>query len=99
MLGLVVFSSLWFTSSVALSATNRHQRLAVVYLVATSTSLLAAWGLCHWIGLRGAAIALIGGEAFMSAFVLRASLRFLGDTFAGFVGSMFTVPRLRRARA
>ena len=97
MLGLVVFSSLWFTSSVALAATNRHQRLAAVYLVATSGSLATAWGLCHWIGLRGAAIALIAGEAFMSIFVLRASLKFLGDTLGGFVGSLFTLPKLRRA--
>ena len=95
MLLLVVFSSLWFTSSVALSATNRHQRLAVVYLIATSASLVAAWVLCHYFDLRGAAFALIGGEIFMDLFVLRASLSFLGDTFGGFMRGMLTVPKLK----
>ena len=95
MLLLVLFSSLWFTSSVALAATNRHQRLAIVYLVATSASLATAWVLCHWLGLRGAAIALIGAEIFMSAFVLRASLSYLNDTVGGFLSAMLTLPRLR----
>jgi O-antigen/teichoic acid export membrane protein len=94
MLTLVVFSSLWFTSSVALAATNRVQRLAIIYLIATSASLGAAWFLAHAYGIRGAAVALIGAEIFMSAFVLRASLAFLGDTFTGFMRSMFSIPKL-----
>ena len=96
MLLLVVFSSLWFTSSVALAATNRHQKLAVTYLVATSASLAGAWALTRWFGLRGAAVALIGGEIYMAIHVLRASLAFLGDTFPGFMASMLSVPRLGR---
>jgi O-antigen/teichoic acid export membrane protein len=96
MLLLVVFSSLWFTSSVALAATNRHQRMAMVYLIATSCSLAAAWVMAHYFGLRGVAVALIGGEIFMAAHVLRASLKFLGDTMGGFAQGMISVPKLRR---
>jgi len=95
MLLLVVFSSLWLTSITALTATNRHQHVAMVYLAVTSCSLAAAWLLAEHFGLRGAALALIVGEIFMACSVMRSSLRFLGDTFAGFARSMFSVPRLR----
>jgi O-antigen/teichoic acid export membrane protein len=94
MLLLVLFSSLWFTSSVALAATNRHQRLAALYLMTTTVTLAAAWIMAHFFGLRGVAAALIGGEAFMAANVLRNSLKFLGDTFSGFFRSIFTIPKL-----
>ena len=99
MLLLVVFSSLWLTSLTALAATNRHQRVAMVYLIVTSVSLAAAWALTRRFGLRGTAVALIGGELFMAMTVLRASLRFLGDTFGGFARSMFSLPKLRREAA
>jgi len=91
---LVIFSSLWFTSSVALAATNRHQRLALVYMIATVCSLIAAWPLAHTFGLRGVAVALLGGEVFMAVNVLHNSLQFLGDTFGGFFRSMLSVPTL-----
>jgi O-antigen/teichoic acid export membrane protein len=95
MLLLVIVSSLWLTSIVALTATNRQQHVAVVYLAATGGSLAAAWGMAHFFGLRGVAVALIAGEAFMAASVLRTSLRFLGDTPGGFVSSLFRLPKWR----
>ena len=96
MLLLVIFSSLWMTSITALTATNRHQRITLVYVLATGGSLAGAWVLAGRFGLRGVAVALIAGEAVIAATVLRASLRFLGDTFGGFVRSLFSLPRLRR---
>ena len=93
MLLLVIVSSLWLTSLTALTATNRHQRITVLYLTVTALSLAAAWPLAKAFGLRGAAIALLAGEAVMAASVLRSSLRFLGDTFAGFAEAMVTLPR------
>jgi hypothetical protein len=53
--------------------------------------------LAHHYGLRGVAAALIGGEILIASFVLRFSLRFLGDTMAGFWGSMFSVPRWKNS--
>lgn len=99
MLLQVLFTSLWMTSQVALAATNRHQRLAGVYLAATSVSLTLAWFATRMFGLRGTAVAVIAGEIFMSAYVLQASLSFLGDTLKGFLAGMFAVPRLGRLRA
>jgi hypothetical protein len=69
----------------------------MVYLITTSVSLVAAWALTRNFGLRGTAVALIGGELFMAMTVLRASLRFLGDSFGGFARSMFSMPKLRRS--
>ena len=86
------------TSQVALAATNRHQRLAGVYLAATSVSLTLAWFATRTFGLRGTAVAVIAGEVFMSAYVLQASLTFLGDTLSGFFAGMFALPRLGRLR-
>lgn len=99
MLLQVLFSSLWVTSQVALSATNRHQKLAVVYLTATAISLVLAWFATRLFGLRGAAVATIAGEIYMAVHVVRASLKFLGDNLPDFVRSMFSFPRLRRAPA
>jgi O-antigen/teichoic acid export membrane protein len=96
MLLLVIFSSLWLTSMTALTATNQHQRVALAYLVITSLSLAPAWVLATHFGLRGVAVALIGGEIFMALIVLRSSLRFLGDTFGSFARSLFSLPSLKR---
>jgi O-antigen/teichoic acid export membrane protein len=97
MLLLVIFSSLWLTSMTALTATNRHQRVALAYLVITSLSLALAWALARSSGLRGVAVALIGGEILMALIVLRSSLRFLDDSFGAFARSLFSLPRLRRS--
>jgi O-antigen/teichoic acid export membrane protein len=97
MLLLVIFSSLWLTSMTALTATNRHQGVASAYLVVTIVSLATAWVFAQHLGLRGVALALIGGEIFMALIVLNSSLRFLGDTFMGFAKSMISVPHWRRS--
>jgi O-antigen/teichoic acid export membrane protein len=96
MLLLVVFSSLWMTSITVLTSTNRHQQVTLLYLAVTACSLAVAWVLAHRYGLRGVAVALIGGEIAIASFVLRFSLHFLGDTMAGFWGSMFSVPRWKK---
>jgi O-antigen/teichoic acid export membrane protein len=89
----VFFTSLWYTSSVVLVATNRHQRFAAFYLLATIMSLAVAIGLARFFGLDGIALALNFGAIFTAIYVLRASLHFLDDTFSGFALSMFSMPR------
>ncbi len=99
MLLLVVFSSLWMTSITALTATNRHQRVTLIYLAVTCASVATAWVLAHRFGLRGVAVALIVGEIVIASTILRSSLAFLGDTFGGFAKALFTMPRLRHGMA
>ena len=98
MLLLVVFSSLWLTSSTVMLATNQHQAITAIYLTVTTLTLAAAWPLSRHYGLRGAAAALIVCEMVLAMTVLRASLRFLGDTFAEFAKSLFSVPKLSKGR-
>jgi O-antigen/teichoic acid export membrane protein len=101
MLLQMVVSAFWFTSSVVPMATNQHQRMARAMLIATCAALLLAWLLMHSpsLGLRGAAIALVAGDAFTAFYVLRESLGLLGDTLHGFARSMVDLsplPRLLR---
>ena len=99
MLLQMVVSALWFTSSVVPMATNQHQRIARVMLTATCLSLVLAWFLMHIsaLGLRGAAIALLTGDAVTAFYVLRESLHLLGDHLGGFVRSMLDVSLLQSA--
>jgi len=50
--------------------------------------------LAHYFGLRGVAVALIAGEIVIASGVLRSSLRFLGDTWRGFLESLWSVPKI-----
>jgi Na+-driven multidrug efflux pump len=75
--------------------------MARAMLSATCLALLLAWVLMHIpsLGLRGAAIALVAGDLFTAVYVLRESLRLLGDNLANFMRSMLDlslVPRLWR---
>jgi Na+-driven multidrug efflux pump len=78
-------------------AINRHQRMARAMLAAVTLALVLAWALMHLgnLGLRGAAIALAVGDLFTALYVLRESLRLLGDTFGAFAGSMLDPSLLR----
>lgn len=69
-----VIDSLWYTSLAVLYATNRHQRVAVYYTLASLLSLPLAYGLLVVWGLDGAAFSLLGLELFMLFPVLRQSL-------------------------
>ena len=96
-LAQMLVSAFWYTSSVVPMAINRHQRMAVAMLAATTVALLAAWGLMHLqgLGLRGAAIGLTLGDFLTALYVLRESLRLLDDNLSGFAGSMLDLAMLR----
>jgi len=104
---VVVFYSLWSTSSTLLAAINRHQRLAVWYIAATSVTCGLCYLLARRYGLHGAAASLLVSELVMNIYVLPASLRVAQDSFPAFIASMLEFPpslkpaallaRLRRA--
>jgi O-antigen/teichoic acid export membrane protein len=99
MLLQMVVSAFWFTSSVVPMATNQHQRMARAMLTATCLALVLAWSLMHVkaLGLRGAAIALVAGDAFTAVYVLRESLQLLGDNLGSFARSMLDLSVLQTA--
>ena len=95
---VVIANSLWSTSYVVLLAVNRHQKLAVVYVLATALSLGLAFLLTPLIGLHGAALALLVIDAFMSSYVVVRSLALVQDTLPGFVRFILTPPSVKLLR-
>jgi O-antigen/teichoic acid export membrane protein len=97
MLGQMLVSAFWFTSSVVPMAINKHQRIAWFMLGATLLALGLAWFLMHIpsLGLRGAALGLTVGDLLTVPFVLRESLRLVNDNLSGFAGSMLDLSLLR----
>jgi O-antigen/teichoic acid export membrane protein len=98
MLLQMVVSAFWFTSSVVPLAINQHQKMARAMLIATCLALVLAWLLMHvsTLGLRGAAIALVLEDLFAATYILRDSLRLLGDNLGDFARSMVDVSLLQR---
>ena len=105
---VVVFYSLWSTSSTLLAAINRHRRLAAWYIAATSVTCGLCFLLARKYGLYGAAASLLVSELVMNIYVLPASLRVAHDTLPAFLASMLHFPpslrpevllaRLRRSK-
>ncbi len=90
---VVVFFALWSTSSTLMTATNQHQKMAVVYVIATAVTCVICYFAAVWKGLYGAAAALILSELAMNAYVLPESLRIAHDTFPEFLASMLSYPK------
>ena len=89
---VVVFFALWSTSSALMTSTNQHQRMAAIYLAASSVTCVACYFLARWEDLYGAAAALLISELAMNLYVLPASLRIAQDSFPAFVASLWHYP-------
>jgi O-antigen/teichoic acid export membrane protein len=89
---VVVFYALWSTSSVLLSSTNQHQRLAAYYIAGTSITIVFTYFLAKHYGLYGAAASLLISELIMNSYVMPTSLRMSHDNLGGFVGAMLHYP-------
>jgi O-antigen/teichoic acid export membrane protein len=76
---VTVANSLWSTLSAVLGATNRLQRLAILYLATTTLAVAGAASLGSVFGLAGPAMALLAADLGMIGYVLPASLRVVGD--------------------
>jgi O-antigen/teichoic acid export membrane protein len=98
LVGVIIYS-LWSTSSTLMTATNQHQRLAVIYLVATAVTCVACFAGAWAAGLYGAAAALLLAELAMNFYVLPASLRIAHDTLGGFMAGMLHYPESLRPAA
>lgn len=89
MLLAVVINSFWMTSSTLLAAINRHQRLALYYLIGTSSSLLLALYLTRIWGVDGAAVSMLISELVMVTYVFPTTLALVEDTPKAFALAMF----------
>jgi O-antigen/teichoic acid export membrane protein len=91
LVGVVIYA-LWATSSTLMTATNQHQRLAVIYLISTAVTCVACFAGAWIAGLYGAAATLLLADVAMNFYVLPASLRIAHDTFGEFMASMLQYP-------
>ncbi len=96
---VVILYALWSTSSVLMTSTNQHQRLATYYVIGTSIACTFCYFLARWFGLYGAAASLLVSELVMNMYVVPASLRISQDTFPAFLSSMLHYPPSLRPAA
>lgn len=96
LLVVVLFYSLWSTSSTLLTSTNQHQRLATFYILGTSATCIFCYIFARMIGLYGAAAALLISEIVMNVYVVPATLKIAQDTFPAFLASMTHYPQSLR---
>ena len=89
---VVVFYSLWSTSSTLLTSTNQLQKLATYYIIGTSLACFFCYFLALKYGLYGAAASLLVSELVMNLYVVPASLRIAHDTLPAFLASMLHYP-------
>jgi O-antigen/teichoic acid export membrane protein len=96
---VVVANTFWFTLTTAIVATNRHERMAVVYLGSTITAVVLAIPLSAAFGLVGAAAALLAVDVGMSVYVFPAALRVVGDHPRPFIRAVLDVETTVRSVA
>lgn len=96
---VVVFYSLWSTSSTLVAAINLHERLATMYSIATGVTVVVTYFAARKYGLFGAAAALLLSELMMDAYVLPSSLKIAHDSWGGFMGAMLHYPQSLRPKA
>jgi O-antigen/teichoic acid export membrane protein len=92
---VVLWNSVWNVSSAVPLAANRHQQIAIMYLICTSLSLFFAYPLALHFGIRGLGTALLLCEAMMCFYVIRRSNKMLSDRWPAFAASMMDTTQLR----
>ena len=105
---VVIGYSLWSTSSVLITSTNQHSRLAAWYIAGTSVTVALTYLMARHFGLYGAAWSLLASEAVMNVYVLPNSLRIAQDHLPRFLAALLEYPpslhpsfllaRIRRSR-
>ncbi|MDI9363515.1 MAG: lipopolysaccharide biosynthesis protein [Flavobacterium sp.] len=80
----IPFNALWYTSSVVHVACNKHEGLAIRYLISCFFGLLSCAILSYFIGITGAAISTIVADFIVIPYVFSKSLTLTHDTFKDF---------------
>lgn len=92
-LGLVILAnSLWYTSSVVAASSNRHEKIALIYMVGSIISLGLAFVLGGTLGLFGITISLLVIDLVMIYFVLQKSMELTNDSPTTFIVSIIEFP-------
>jgi O-antigen/teichoic acid export membrane protein len=78
------FNAMWAASSVVPSAINRHEKVALYYVLGSLLSLLSALFLVPSMGLLGVAFTLLIFAVIMTSFVFNLSLLLVRENFSSF---------------
>lgn len=84
----IPFNALWFTSSVVHVAGNKHEELALRFLIAAALACVACAVLAYYFGIEGAALSTIVADILLVPFVLKRSLFLVGDKWGDFLPGM-----------
>lgn len=76
-LGGVFVNGLWFTSSGLLQAVNKHEGLAIRYLLSACFGIALTAFACNYMGVRGAAIGMLLVECYLLPYTLRVAASIL----------------------
>lgn len=85
-------NSLWNCSYAVPVSVNRHQRIAVEYLIVMTLGTVLSLFLGRALGLLGVAVALVVAEVAMNLFTLRQSLPMVSDQVRPFIRTVFSPP-------
>jgi len=92
LLFVALINSFWFMSLMVSYATNRHQQIAIAYILVNIMVVGISYGACRVFGLEGVAGMLIIAEVIMSLYVLPKSLNLVEDHWLKFVRAMGSPP-------
>jgi O-antigen/teichoic acid export membrane protein len=82
-LAILIVNGLWLASLMLVYATNRHTRVAVVYVAANLGALAGAYFLGRLFGLTGITISVLAAEVIMAIYVVRGCLVLLDEPLGG----------------
>lgn len=85
----IIFNAVWYTSSVVHTSSNKHEGLAIRYLIASIAAITMCVILSHFYGVEGAALSTMTADLLLIPYVLKRSLEITGDTMGGFVSGIW----------
>jgi O-antigen/teichoic acid export membrane protein len=84
----IIFNAVWYTSSVVHTSSNKHEGLAVRYLIASTMAIITCAILSHFYGVEGAAISTLIGDLILIPYVIKYSLELTGDNLGNFLSGI-----------
>lgn len=89
---IMLVNGLWLASLMLVYTTNRHARVAVVYVVVNFAALAGAYVLGQMFGLTGVAASVLVAEVIVAVYVLRDCLTLLDEPLARFGQTIIQPP-------
>jgi O-antigen/teichoic acid export membrane protein len=93
----IATNSIWFTSSVVLAAANRHEMLAIIFVLASAACLPICYVAAKEIGIAGAALSTVVVDLALIPYVLTATLRFTSDKFSNLLRWNLRFPKFKHS--